>query len=247
MGISLEIPDFTTLNYFSEKSMALRCSVFLFLMGGLMPAFSQEQVHLPFGPMSLSHLRSSIPIGDLLSPQGLSPDRKQELNALFQEVSDSIFRSPKDGALYLRRGRVRMELGAMRSALDDFELARSRGYRKRETYFHLGVVNATLGERAFALAFFNICLKKDSTDAEVHHYLGITKLYLKHGSAEERCADAIPEFSKALQYDPLLRDALILRGCAYDRLGDHEAAIVDFKRALEMAPGNGRAAHIHKG
>ena len=203
-----------------------------------MPAFSQEPAHLPFGPMSLSHLSSSIPIGDLLDPEGLSPERKQELNMQFQELSDSIFRSPLDGELYLQRGKVRMELGAFRSALDDFELSRSKGYRRRETYFRLGVVNAALGERASALAFFNICLKKDSTDAEAHHYAGMTKLYLKHGSPEERCTEAIPEFSKALRYNSSLRDALILRGCAYDRLGDHENAIIDFKRALEMAPGN---------
>ena len=219
-------------------SMVHRCFVLLFLMGGLMPAFSQEPAHLPFGPMSVSHLKSSIPIGDLLDPQGLSPDRKQELNMQFQELSDSIFASPQDGELYLRRGKVRMDVGALRSALDDFESARSRGYRRRETYFHLGVINAALGERAPALAFFNICLKNDSTDAEVHHYTGITKLYLKHGSPEERCMEAIPEFSKALQYNSLLRDALILRGCAYDRLGEHDNAIIDFKRALEMAPGN---------
>lgn len=220
--------------------MPIRCFVLLLLIGSFIPVRGQQQrsPHLPFGPVSLSVSRSAIPIGDLLDPPGLTPERKLELNFLFHELSDSLSGSPQDGAVYFQRGMVRMELGALRGARDDFELARSRGYRKRETYFHLGVVNAALGERGSALAFFSICLKKDSTDAEAHHYAGITKLYLKPGTAEERCKDAIPEFSKALQYDASLRDALVLRGVAYERLGDHETAIADFKRALEMAPGD---------
>lgn len=218
--------------------MVWRCFVLLLLTVGSFPVKAQVNTYLPFGARTLASFKSSIPIGDILNQKALSPERKEELNTQFLELSDSISRAPQNGALYFQRGIIRMELGALRGALDDFDLARSLGHRKHETYFQLGVVNAALGERPSALAYFNICLKKDSTDSGVHFYVGVTKLYLRHGTAEERCTEAIPEFSKALQYNSSLRDAFILRGCAYDRLGEHGLAVTDFKKALEMSPGN---------
>jgi len=211
----------------------VRPGIILFLTTLITSTAAAQAPFLPFGSVTITSLRSSIPIGDILRQTPLTDERKVELNTEFREISDSIFHNPSDGLYYYQRALIRKELGAMRGALDDLMMAKQKGYRKRQEYLELGIVNGALGERPAALGFLDVCLRKDSTDSEVHFYKGVVLLYLKSGVVEERCHAAIDELNLALRR----RDAWILRGCAYDRLGEHDLATDDFKKALEMSPG----------
>ena len=57
---------------------------------------------------------------------------------------------------------------------------------------------------------------------------------------------AIEWSNNALDLNPLLLSAYVLRGAAYSRKGDYDQAIADYNRAIELAPDN-VAAHVNRG
>ncbi len=61
---------------------------------------------------------------------------------------------------------------------------------------------------------------------------------------EGRLDDAIGSFTRAIELDPLLPPPRANRGSARAQKGDHEGAIADLERFLELAPDHPAAGKV---
>ena len=52
---------------------------------------------------------------------------------------------------------------------------------------------------------------------------------------------AITDFHKAIAFDPNFTPAYNTRGLAYEKMGDKEQAIADYRKVLEIDPSNQKA------
>jgi tetratricopeptide (TPR) repeat protein len=173
-----------------------------------------------------------------------TPPEKPErvlLNHRFDSVSKAIAKNEQNSHLYFERGMVRKRLGAYQSAEDDFEKAWQLGNRSREFLMNYGELNCYLGAYTNSIRCFNLVLKKDTADAEAYLKRGITKLFLKKYRTQGDIllyTNSIPDFTSALNLNPDLAEALILRGYARVQLEFYQDAIPDLERAIELNPKN---------
>jgi superkiller protein 3 len=94
-----------------------------------------------------------------------------------------------------------------------------------ETQFFLGLVRASQGRHAEALAAFQ---KSDQSQAETQFYIGESLVHLK------RTAEAVPYFTKATEIKPAYFDAWYSLGEAQFDLGHFDAATTAYKAAIKL-------------
>jgi len=70
----------------------------------------------------------------------------------------------------------------------------------------------------------------ESMDAAAYNNRGLT--YMRKGQYDR----AIPDFSKAIEIDPMYARAYYNRGIAYGKKDQHDRAIADFTKAIEIDP-----------
>lgn len=88
-----------------------------------------------------------------------------------------------------------------------------------------------------ALAWLSKAAKSAPSDARVHYALGLAH------EAKKDIASAIASYREALRCDPLLLDARRTLADALASIGEHESAILELQRILDIERSDERAAH----
>ena len=86
------------------------------------------------------------------------------------------------------------------------------------------------GQHHEAIKEFELALAKTPGHRDAHFGLALT--YLRMG----RLDDARAKLDEVIERDPEFGAAYADRGIVHDRLGLHEAALADYRRALELEP-----------
>jgi tetratricopeptide (TPR) repeat protein len=82
--------------------------------------------------------------------------------------------------------------------------------------------------------------KTDTTKALIKSHWNLGGLYLQGGKLD----DAIAEFTKATQMDPLYDAAFLYRGVAYKMKGENDKALSDFTKIIEIGLRNDPYSNI---
>lgn len=160
----------------------------------------------------------------------LSLDRNAEAVAAFDAA---IALAPEDPVLYQRRGLAKANMKDYAGALADFDRAIALEPLDEWSHYARGFVLDRLGRPDEALAAFEQALTlrplyRSALDAKA-------RLLLK----EQRYEEAIAPFDKLLELSPYDPVTYILRGQAYEGLGDRDGAIRDFRVAHLLDPNKG--------
>ncbi len=133
--------------------------------------------------------------------------------------------------MYIERGTILKYLGANRNAQSNFEEALRRGSADSTLYLYLGQIYFLNGLRKSALKYLNKQIEKTPADSRPYFYKGLVEMYHQKShfhSFKARCEASIPEFTKTLSINANSKEALLLRGYAYQYLKNHKAAIQDY-------------------
>lgn len=127
-------------------------------------------------------------------------------------------------------GRVRLQLGRARDAVNAFERCIQQAGEHFETLHELGVAWSALGDDAQALDAFRRAEKKNPRSAEVQANMGDCL------SALQRFGDALGRYDRAVALEPRLARAWSGRGDVLARLQRKQDALDSYARALALAP-----------
>jgi len=94
-----------------------------------------------------------------------------------------------------------------------------------DAYLNRGLAEHSASHRAEALTDLDQALALDPSLTRAYNARG--QIYLENGAVQKTIQDC----SKSIQINPTL-DAYYQRGEAYERLGEHQKAIVDFDAAI---------------
>ncbi|PJF33945.1 MAG: hypothetical protein CUN49_17335, partial [Candidatus Thermofonsia Clade 1 bacterium] len=92
-----------------------------------------------------------------------------------------------------------------------------------------GMAHSARGRRAEALADFTAAIERDPTLAEAYFQRGILNF-------ERNVALSLADFNTAVTLAPDRADYIHWRGRAHSWTDNHEAALADYTRAIELAP-----------
>lgn len=179
-----------------------------------------------------------IPLEDVMSTSYTRDEKKLKFKEI-QKLNIAIHEHPDSAVFYMHRGTILKDLGVNRDAQLNFEKALKKGSIDSSLYLYLGQCSFLNGYRRLALEYLDTQIEKFPKDARPHLYKGIVEMYhqkSKFHSFKARCEASIPRFTQALTVNPKLKEALLLRGYAYQHLKNYEAAIQDYKKILSIYP-----------
>jgi tetratricopeptide (TPR) repeat protein len=155
----------------------------------------------------------------------------------FDEVISSYPDWPGAFVAFYSRAVSRQALGRSEEAVSDCNEAISRNAEHADAFYLRGTIRKALGNVESAISDMDAVLRIDPSYWEAHHERG------KLNSLQQNWRQAVEDFSAAMEHDSAgrlnVRECLYLRGLAEQSLGDHRAAIADFTRTIELAPGDG--------
>jgi Flp pilus assembly protein TadD len=149
--------------------------------------------------------------------------------------SEAIRLNPRDPGPMNRRGDAYMQLGDVEQARRDFQLACSIVPRKASYHFETGMARAAAGDLEGALTAFTRAASVAPASAPVHCQRGIVLARLA------RPAEAVQEFSEAINLNPDLVDAFRERAGLYLDLKDYDSARADLAELERLGSSDGLA------
>ena len=146
------------------------------------------------------------------------------------DVTQALYRSPKNAKLWLQRGRVRLLLGQHIRCAADFSIALRYDAKLADAYVGRSECYRRLGALPKAIADADEALKIDPKSAPALASKGYAELRL--GKTDAAATDA----EAALKLDPNSARAYLTRGLAAEQ-SDKAKAEADVKKALSLDPG----------
>eukprot|EP00659_Diplonema_papillatum_P017408 gene17408-26749_t len=170
--------------------------------------------------------------------EGLRRVRGRDFLSAYRSFTKAIFLLPEEPILYVARAETCINLCDLSSAASNYRKATTLQSPPDAAHFdRLVAVLDTLGLAAFcegrierALEYFNSAL-----DAQLSATL--TRI-AEELFAKNSIRQAINYCEESLKWNPDHVSALLLRGECLKVLGDHESAMKDFKRVLEVDGAN---------
>lgn len=162
-------------------------------------------------------------------------------NALadFDHVIASYPDWPGAFVAFYSRAVSRQALRRSEEAISDCTEAVRRNAQHADAFYLRGTIRKALDQVDAAISDMDAVLRIDPSYWEASLERG------KLNSLHQNWRQAVADFSAAMEQDSAkrlnVRECLYLRGLAEQALGDHRAAIADFTRAIEFAPGDGAA------
>ncbi|MDX9832732.1 MAG: tetratricopeptide repeat protein [Anaerolineae bacterium] len=153
-------------------------------------------------------------------------ERAQEaLTRVEAEAADDASALAEVGALY-------EEAGLRSRAIATYERALEVAPDDPSLYAHLGAVYRQHGEPARALTLYQKAEELGSQDPAVTRELA--RLEMEAGDAQK----AVSRLHPLLRKQPIDPHAVLLMGDALQKLGDRDAAVAHYRRAVQLAPGD---------
>ncbi len=167
------------------------------------------------------------------------------LGRTLQEAQTAIELDPSMGDAYWLRGMVRLRMGAVKDALQDFEHSLQLKPSQYAAYAAIGDCYDQMRKLSAAVRFYKKALEKEPDNGRWWYRLGRLELDAGNRDGAARAFVRATQLGDAQQEAPQkeaprwLADAHRLSGEAQRRRRDRRAAIVHFKRYLELAPPSG--------
>jgi tetratricopeptide (TPR) repeat protein len=165
----------------------------------------------------------------------------EHLKALadFGDVISSYADWPGAFVAYYSRAVSRQALGQTVEAIADCDEAIGRNPEHADALYLRGTARKALGQVEAAISDMDAVLRIDPSYHEAYLVRGGLHYLQQHWE------QAVADFTAAIEHlpegAPNVRECLYLRGMAAQQLGEHSAAIADFTRTIELAPGDGAA------
>jgi tetratricopeptide (TPR) repeat protein len=156
----------------------------------------------------------------------------QNLELAEKIASQGLMTFPNAQQLYVSRGAVRMLAGKREPAREDFRAALKMFPRDREALFMLALCEYQMGLMEDAIATLRVPINGGFADPDLHYLMAESLLRLDAGASEP----AMRELDRALQLDPNLISALVLKSKIYLQRSNPRAAVAYLERARTMEP-----------
>lgn len=162
--------------------------------------------------------------------------------AALQDLSAAIHLNPNNAKLFYQRGCLLRSYNYERS-LKDFSISLliDDTANNSPALLHRGVVYTQMKCYDEAYRDFIAVSQLDSTLPSAHTNAGLILMNQKHNPR-----DAVRHFTAGLFADPTYTRALLCRAEAYTQLGNLQAAILDWTRAIHCTPNN-PSLHLNQG
>jgi len=204
-------------------------------------AFAYERLGQPEAAIEdyTTALEVSPPDAKIYHSRGNVYTTSGQYDLAIEDYEQALALEPTDAKSYHNRGWVYNMLGDYVSALADYTLAIQFDHDPlARAYNNRGLVNANLGNYEQAIEDYTQAIELDPDYSEaINLNPTYAKAYYNRGrayAAQEEYEAAITEYDAALGIDPSYARAYNQRGDVYQELGNEDAAMADFQKAVSL-------------
>ena len=152
------------------------------------------------------------------------------VRAACKRYEAALAKTPDDGQLHQRYGRLATMAGEPETAIEHLQVALKKMPSEPLAYVDLGEAEQSCGQIDEAIAHYRKALELDPDFTIVHYKLGI--ILADRGRADE----AIMHYRKVLELDPGMAKAHNNLGAVLNGLGRTDEAIAEYQKSLEIDP-----------
>lgn len=164
--------------------------------------------------------------------RGMARRMKGELTLALDDLNAALNLKPKDAASLTQRGRVYLAKGDASSALSDFAAAFNEDPTAGEAAAGAGYAMALLkAESGQIIDALNAGVGARPLDPQTHFLAGLALCELGD------YAQAVTQFTRAIELDSKQAEFYMCRAAALDKLGDAAGVRADFEQAIQLDPG----------
>lgn len=146
------------------------------------------------------------------------------------DLTEAIRLLPEYTEAYLQRARLLRKVGRTKEADQDVEAARGIGSAMADGFYNEGVRAITVGDNVEAEKMLGFALSLDPGHSRAH--VAMARLYMER----QRFDDAVEELDRAIPSQPKDAELYYHRGTAHLAGGHPDLALVDYDKAVELAP-----------
>ena len=154
--------------------------------------------------------------------------------------NSAISQNPDNALMYTNRGAIKVNMGDLQGAINDFTKAIELKPEDAIAYNNRGIAYSSKGNLEKAIRDYNKAIELNPDYAGVYNNWGNT--YRDKGDLDE----AVKKYDKAIELNPDFTDAYNNRGNAYQDKGDLDKAVRDYNKAIELNP-NFKLAYFNRG
>jgi tetratricopeptide (TPR) repeat protein len=167
--------------------------------------------------------------------------RGKEYGKAVEDYTQIIKLKPEDTFAYYAREIFYEMLGKSSRANEDLAYADNLASDKLEAGFNRASAFVRLGEEEVARTLSDKMLENYPKEARAYLYHGI--VYINASSGYKEYAQAMEDFTRAIELDPKYRNAYMWRGYAYDSryYDEYDKAVADYTEAIKIDPAYARA------
>jgi tetratricopeptide (TPR) repeat protein len=144
--------------------------------------------------------------------------------------NSSISLNPNSALMYTNRGAIKVNMGDLQGAIDDFTKAIELKPEDAVAYNDRGIAYSSLGRFESAIKDYDKVIELNPNYAGVYNNWG--KTWQDKGDLDK----AVEKYDKAIELNPNYADAYNNRGNAYSKKGDLDKAVRDYDKAVELNP-----------
>jgi tetratricopeptide (TPR) repeat protein len=144
--------------------------------------------------------------------------------------NSSISQNPDKAIMFTNRGAVKINMGDLQGAIDDFTKAIELSPEDAAAYSNRGMAYSSTGRLERAIEDYDKAVELNPNYAGVYNNWGKTEQ--DKGDLDK----AVKNYDKAIELNPNFADAYNNRGNAYQAKGDLDKAIKDYDKAIELNP-----------
>lgn len=144
--------------------------------------------------------------------------------------NSSISQNPHNALMYTNRGAIKVNMGDLQGAIDDFDKAIALSPEDAVAFNNRGIAYSSMGHLEKAIKDYDKALELNPNYAGVYNNRGLA--YQTKGDFDK----AIEKYDKAIELNPNYADAYNNRGNAYQAKGYLDKAVENYDKALELNP-----------
>ncbi|MGA2092826.1 MAG: tetratricopeptide repeat protein [Sedimentisphaerales bacterium] len=144
--------------------------------------------------------------------------------------NSSISQNPDKAIMFTNRGAVKINMGDLQGAINDFTKAIELSPEDAAAYSNRGMAYSSTGRLERAIEDYDKAVELNPNYAGVYNNWGYTE------QAKGDLDKAVKKYDKAIELKPDFADAYNNRGNAYQAKGDLAQAVNDYNKAIELNP-----------